>query len=121
MLKNYILYNVLKNKKANSCGFWKAESGKIYIDKIEKISLNGEELHKAKKALFASGEKAVFYTDFQTAIIENEKGEKTYLKHCIKWNEKNLRPSLFKALILQHGGFTVTRGEKSFSIELWKE
>lgn len=118
--KNFILYDIIKNKKANSCGFWKDANGKIFRDKIEKISLSGEELYKRKKALFASGEKAVMYTDFQTAIIENEKGQKEFLRQCITWQEKKLTASFVKELLKQNGGLTITRGFQNFTLEIWK-
>jgi hypothetical protein len=115
----YKLYSITK-EKSKIRGFWKAENGKIYIDKIKIENLSGEALYFAKKALFASGEKAVFYRDFENAIIESASGEKEVLRHCITWEENKLKPSLVKILLALHGGFTVYKNEKGFLIELWK-
>lgn len=115
----YKLYTIAK-KKTGILGFWQDEKGRIYRDKIKIENLSGEALYFAKKALFASGEKAVFYRDFENAIIESASGEKEVLRYCIKWHENKLRPSLVKALLVQHGGFTVYKTEKGFTFELWK-
>ena len=117
----YKLYSITK-EKSKIRGFWQENGkGKIYIDKIKIENLSGEALYFAKKALFASGEKAVFYRDFESAIIESASGEKEVLRHCIKWQEKTLRPSLVKALLVQHNGITVHKNENGFTLELWKE
>ena len=117
----YNLYDVTK-EKTNVLGFWKDENGKIFRDRIIIFkNLSGENLYKMKKILFSQGEKAVFYCDFQTAIIENANGQKQYLRHCITWQEKKLRPSLIKELVLQHNGVTVYKNENSFTFEIWKQ
>lgn len=115
----YKLYTIAK-KKTGILGFWRDENGKIFRDKIKIENLSGEALYFAKKALFASGEKAVFYRDFENAIIESASGEKEVLRHCITWEEKKLRPSLVKALLCQHNGLTIFKTEKGFTLELWK-
>ena len=114
----YKLYSITK-EKSDIIGFWQ-ENGKIYIDKIKIENLSGEALYFAKKALFASGEKAVFYRDFENAIIESASGEKEVLSHCITWQENNLKPSLVKALLVQHGGLTIFKNENSYTLEIWK-
>jgi hypothetical protein len=118
----YKLYTITK-EKSGIRGFWKAENGKIYRDKITiENYLSGLELYHAKKALFALGEKAVFYLadKINSAIIENENGKKDFLRHKITWNENKLRPSLVKALLFQHGGLTIFKNENDYTIEIWK-
>ena len=119
-MSNFILYSVTK-QKTKSVGFWQDNNGKVFRDNIEKVFCNGKTLYYTKKVLFSNGEKAVFYKDFENAIIENENGQKQILRHCITWKEKRLKASFVKALLVQHNGFTITREGNEFSIELWKE
>ena len=119
----YKLFSVTKSK-TNVLGFWKDESGKIFRDKIRIVeNLNGLKLYCAKKVLFSQGEKSVFYIaeKLNTAIIENVNGQKQYLKHCITWKEKKLRPSLVKMLLELHGGLTIFKNKNDYILELWKE
>jgi len=116
----YNLYTVTK-EKSKIRGFWKAESGKIYIDKIKIENCeNSQSLNEKSKALFLQGEKAVFYSAINGAFIESASGKLDFLGHKITWQEKKLRPSFVKALLVQHGGFTVYKNEKGFLFELYK-
>jgi len=116
----YKLYSITK-EKSKIRGFWQDKSGKIYIDKIKIENCeNSQSLNEKIKALFLQGEKAVFYSDINGAFIESASGKLEFLRHKITWHEKRLKASLVKALLVQHGGFTVYKNEKGFSIELYK-
>ena len=116
----YKLYTVTKNK-TGILGLWKNENGKIFRDNIIIKNLNGKELYQEKKSLFCDGEQVVFYTDFENAIIESASGKLEILRHRITWQENKLRPSLVKALLVQHGGLTIFKNKNDFTLELWKE
>jgi hypothetical protein len=116
----YKLYTITK-EKSKIRGFWKAENGKIYIDKIKiKPFSNYVKFQKGIEKLFSQGEKAVFYEKIGMAFIEAENGSLEKLPYKIAWQEKKLRPSLVKILLALHGGFTVYKNKKGFLIELWK-
>lgn len=114
------LYSVTK-EKTNCKGFWKDNKGKIFVDNIQPKILSGEALYFEKKALFANGEKAVFYIleNLKIAIIENENGQKEVLENCITWTRKNLRPSLVKFLLHEYNGITIFRNENGYTLEAW--
>ena len=116
----YNLYTVTK-EKTNCKGFWKDNKGKIFVDNIIIKNLSGENLYKEKKALFANGEKAVFYIleNLKIAIIENENGQKEVLENCITWHENKLIPSEVKALLARHGGITIFKNENGYTLEAW--
>jgi hypothetical protein len=119
---NYNLYTVTK-EKTKILGLWKDnESGKIFRDNIVIKNLSGENLYKEKKALFSSGEKAVFYIleNLKIAIIENENGQKEVLQNCITWTRKNLRPSLVKFLLHEYNGVTIFKNQNGYILEIWK-
>jgi len=116
----YKLYSITK-EKSKIRGFWQDKSGKIYIDKIKiKTFSNYVKFQKGIEKLFRQGEKAVFYEKIGMAFIEAENGSLEKLPYKITWHEKRLKASLVKALLVQHGGFTVYKNEKGFSIELYK-
>jgi hypothetical protein len=120
----YKLYTVTK-EKTNILGLWKDENGKVFRDKIAPQYLNYDDLKIAREKLFANGEKAIFYILEYTyknnlAAIENANGNIDFLRHCVSWQENKLRPSLVKALVKQHGGLTIFKNEKGYTIEIWK-
>ena len=118
----YKLYSVTK-KKTGILGLWKDENGKVFRDKIKIVkNLNGLKLYCAKKALFANGEKSVFYIaeKLNTAIIENENGQKQYLRHRITWKEKRLKASFVKLLLELHGGLTIFKNKNDYTLSIWK-
>jgi hypothetical protein len=116
----YKLYTIAK-KKTNVCGFWRDENGKIFRDKIAIKYFHYKGFSLARKKLFAQGEKAIFYVYGKEAIIESANGKSETLRNCITWNEKRLKASLVKALLVQHNGLTIYKTENGFTIELWKQ
>jgi hypothetical protein len=116
----YKLYSVT-NKKTGILGFWRDENGKVFRDKI-KIKTFCALPRKDIAKLFLQGEKSVFYTsDDKIAVCLNSDYTKKALCHCIKWNEKKLRPQFIKELILQHNGVTIYKNENDFTFEIWRE
>jgi hypothetical protein len=121
----YKLYTIAK-KKTGILGLWQDEKGRIYRDKIKIKTFPdygknwSEKWQLAKDNLFIQGEKAIFYVYENKAYILTSEGKRQVLHHRITWQENKLRPSLVKALLVQHGGFTVYKNEKGFLIELYK-
>ena len=84
-----IIYQVVK-EKTNIKGFWKDDTGKVYVDNIKKVKYSDSIKHE----LFEAGELSVFYTksikdntgckDF--AVIENSDGSVIILN-----NKKNFK------------------------------
>ena len=76
-----------------------------------------------KQLLFAKGEEAIFYKDYNNnAIIETREGNKTKLVNRIAWIE-NKKPSkkFIKVLLQNNEGFTVYELEEEvFLIEVYK-
>lgn len=113
------LYTIAK-KKTGILGLWQDKEGKVYRDKIDIKNLDYVQFSVEGNKLFLSGEKAIFYILDNTAYIESVNGEKEILKHCITWQENKLRPSLVKALLVQHGGLTIFKNENDYTIQIWK-
>ena len=114
------LYRVMEEKTSIK-GYWK-EKNKVYIDNIQiKECYTKYSFLINKRKLFHSGEKAVFYIRNNHAIIEDRQGNKTILKHCIKWNEKRITKSYLKELLKNHNGITIYKNKNDYTIELWKE
>jgi hypothetical protein len=109
----YNLYTIAK-KKTGILGLWQDKEGKIYRDKIfikEYFSCTYAFL-QGKRKLFSQGDKKAF--------VENKDGKIDILRHRIAWNENKLKPSLVKALLVQHGGLTIFKNENDYTIEIWK-
>jgi hypothetical protein len=119
--KMYKLYSISK-EKTNVSGFWRDENGKVYRDKIHIKSFPTlSAMRETKFSLFYNGENAVFYCKGKKAFIEYSNGKLETLRNCITWQEKKLRPSLVRALLVQHSGLTVYKNENGYTIEIWKE
>lgn len=116
------LYTVTK-EKTGIIGLWKDKGGKVFVDriKIKEVPFILD-LCFEKKKLFRQGEKAVFYSEniYNTATIESKEGSKDILKHCLIWQEKNLKVSMIKYLLNHHGGLTIFKELNGYKIEIWK-
>lgn len=123
----YKLYTIAK-KKTGILGLWQDENGKIFRDKINQILIPDfdiGQLNIKKRKLFLQGEKAIFYVSQYTdkpkqAFIEHINGKIETLRHCITWKENKLRPSLIKALLVQHNGLTIYKNKNDYTLEIWK-
>ena len=115
----YKLYSITKEKSFIR-GFWKDKSGKIFVDKIKIQFLPYKRFLINRKMLFDNKENAIFYCKGNKAFVENVNGKLEILRHRITWQENNLKPSLVKALLVQHGGLTVFKNENGYTIEIWK-
>ena len=115
----YKLYNVVKHK-TNIKGFWQ-DKGKVYIDNINISTCYADYVfvRKARK-LFNSGELAIFYIKDGKAYIEDNKGNLTVLKHCIRYKKKYISKDYIKALLKQYEGLTIYREGDQYIIEIWK-
>jgi hypothetical protein len=111
------------NYKTGIVGFWKDSQGKIYRDNIKEVDIfNQSQFNKAVNELFIEKkQEAVFYKFNKWAEIINKNGDKIFLKHCITWNKKHLKPSYIKAMIYLHEGLTIYRIDGMFKIEIWKQ
>jgi len=124
---NRQVYTVTK-EKTNILGLWRDESGKVYRDNIIiREYLNYRKFQFAIGKLFRAGEKAVFYIVNGIAAIEYAPGAAPgaeskidYLVNCIRYYEKNLRPSYIKTLLRNHAGITIFRNRGEYTIEIWK-
>lgn len=121
----YKLYTIAK-KKTGILGLWQDDNGKVYRDKIRIKSFPdygknwAEKWQLAKDNLFIQGEKAIFYVYENKAYILTSDGKRQFLSHRIVWQENKLRPSLVKALLVQHGGLTIFKNENDYTIQIWK-
>ena len=74
----YTLYNIDNSQKSSVRGLW-LDNGKVYKDSITLVKYTRKDkLTEGIKALFASGQEAVFYT----------KGQGGYRGYCIYKNGK---------------------------------
>ena len=113
------LYCIVKNK-TDILGLWKDEKGKIYFDNIEIKNLDYNHFSIEGNKLFLSGEKAIFYILDNKAYIEDEKGNRTILRHRITWKEKKIEASFIKLLLELHGGLTVFKNKNDYTLSIWK-
>ena len=116
----YKLYSITK-EKSKIRGFWQDKNGKIYRDNIQIKFLPYKRFLINRKMLFDNKENAIFYCIGNKAFIENVNGKMETLNHKIMWHENNLKPSLVKALLVQHGGLTIFKNENSYTLEIWKD
>lgn len=119
------LFCVVENETTVK-GYWKNKEGKVFIDNIEVKSFFAIEeanFQRTKKLLFAKGEEAIFFKDYNNnAIIETRKGNKTKLVNRIAWIETR-KPSkqFIETLLKQNEGFTVYELEAEvFLVEVYK-
>lgn len=113
-----IIYQV-KKEKTNIRGFWKDESGKVYIDNIKQKAYS----HELKRELFESGELAVFYINSSgQGIIEDKSGDVTVLKNKFVTHYKTISKELIKGLLNFYGGITVYKNLtfNDYTIEAWQ-
>jgi len=111
-----IIYQVTK-EKTNIRGFWKDESGKVYIDNIKQKAYS----HELKRELFASGELAVFLINSSgLGIIEDKSGSVTVLKNKIIFDCIVLTVKIIKDFLNKYGGITVYKLHTGFRIEAWQ-
>lgn len=110
------------NYKTGVKGFW-IDKNKIYIDNVRiKEVKEGYSFVISKRILFnVKKQKAIFYINKGKAYIEDIKGNKTILNHCIRYKENHLKTSYIKTLLNQHSGLTIYKNENDYTIELWKE
>ena len=116
-----VIYEVTKSK-TNIKGFWKDESGKVYIDNIKLYPLASVVDFESKLFLmFKQGEKAVFVTSKQKAFIVDDKGGFKTLSNKATLYRKTLSFNEIKNLLNENGGITIFKREDYFKIEYWKE
>ena len=113
-------------EESNIKGYWKDESGNLYIDNIQKIRvpfIRKDLLEVFKRQAFADGELAVLYKNpYNEAVIEDRNGKAEVLKNQIHIKE-NVRPSdeYIKLLLENANGLTVYEIEEdNFLIEIYK-
>ena len=115
------IYEVTKSK-TNIKGFWKDESGKVYIDNIKIYPLSNVLDFESKLfLLFKQGEKAVFCESKDKAFIIDENGGYKTLSNKVKLYRKTLSFNEIKNLLDENGGLTIFKREDYFKIEYWKE
>jgi hypothetical protein len=115
------IFQVTKEK--TSCrGFWKNDSGKVFIDRIKVLSSSRPEVIEAEKqALFDKGEEAVFIRESDRALIYDRAGNVTELKHNIIFYRENLSFNEIKTFISIYGGLTIYKIGGLYLIEAWQK
>ena len=112
------LYKVDNTRDSTIKGYWR-DKGKVYIDKIH-LSKH-KTRHKASgevNKLFKRGEKAVFYTLGNKAIIEDRQGNFTTLKTRQVIHKKKVLKRDIDRLLELHGGLTHFKDKNL--IEIWR-
>jgi hypothetical protein len=116
-----ILYDIVKHK-TDIRGYWK-EGNKLFCDNIQILAIQkSEELrfNYAVKVLFEDKkQQEIFYKIGNIAFIQDKLGNVEVLKTCQRFYFKNLKPSTFKKLLKENGGFTVYKRKNLFMIETW--
>lgn len=119
----YELYKVT-DKKTNIQGFWKDDTGKIYVDNIEIqkfFIIRYDYFQSVKKQQFDKGELAVFYTNpYGEGIIEDREGNKTLLKDKVEWKARYITDSFIEKLLNTYGGVTVFKEKQGYRIIVYK-
>lgn len=119
------LFNIVEHDTGIQ-GYWKDNSGKVYIDNIALKSYSIIDKHyfnTAKKLLFQSGEKCIAYKNyFNELIIEYPDGKIDTLKNriTITYTCKPCELDI-KLLLKKHDGLTVYKIDNgNYLIEIYK-
>lgn len=117
----YKLYTTVKHN-TDIKGYWQDKTGKIFIDNIVISKYSSKKAFKiAKKALFNSGELAVFYTYRKHGIIEDKQGTRTLLNKRLEYKFKTSFDNVkrIKDTIKQYNGCTVYEYKGHILIEVY--
>jgi hypothetical protein len=117
-----ILYDIV-NHKTDIRGFWQ-EGKTLFKDNIQILAIQKSECLRfnfAVQVLFEDKKQnAIFYKIADNAFIQDKLGNVEILKTCERFYFEKLKPSTFKKLLKENGGFTVYKRKTYFMIELWK-
>jgi len=123
-MKYYRLYNVNNSQKSAVRGYW-TDKDKLYVDNIHIRRYTRKDLlYKDVSLLFKKGEKAVFYTLGDIAIIQDNNNNKTKLRHRQLLKRDKISKTEVKALLKRYGGLTIYNNKKSrgiYHIEIWQK
>lgn len=117
----YTLYKV-RNTKSKVRGYW-LDKGKLYKDNIQVVRYTRrDKLNKSIKALFDTGQQAVFYKGGLYAYCVDKTGKLTVYHNKILLKRLKLSSKEIKQLLSQYKGLTIynckaTRG--LFFIEVY--
>jgi hypothetical protein len=118
-MQNIKLYKVVKTKSAIH-GLWQAD-GKTYRDFIEVIACKDyETLTQGIQALFAIGEKAVFYSINGVGYCKYNDGKIEIFPHRAILTRDFLTIKSIKSLLKKYGGMTIYKvntGIKAYSLK----
>jgi len=116
----YNLYNI---SKANTSikGYWKDETGKVYIDNIRVDRMHKKPFKKVVKELFKEGEKAILYRLGNKGIVLDANGKTNILNKRIEYKLKNSFSNYtkIKELMNKYGGCTVYSKKGYIIIEVF--
>lgn len=116
----YTLYKVIKGN-SNIKGYW-IDKGKVYIDSITQLKCNNKHiLREHITELFNDGELAVFYTQGDIGIIEDNKGNIQELNKRLEFkHKKNIdNTKKIKKIISQYSGCTIYNKRGYILIEVY--
>lgn len=114
------LYQVTKGKRIDAKGFWRSDSGKIFVDSIRIKDVDRQELRAQADISFFDGELAIFYIVNGIAIIENNDHTITRLENRkIEYVDK-LSSKVIKKWVSRFGGVTVHAASYfGYKLEAW--
>jgi len=113
--KNISIYIPVKFETSIK-GYWKDNTGKIFIDNILIQVCNELQALRIKANLFNSGELSVFYKDNLCAMIGDAQGKRTYLYNQKLLRFKKISAGLFKALLKDY-----IAGKQPHSVQLYNK
>jgi hypothetical protein len=113
----YKLYDIV-NYKTDTRGYW-LYNNRVYRDNIKILHI--KDIKDYKHILFNDKkQEAIFYIVNNKAYIEYKQGNRSILKHCIRYKEKHITKGYLKALLYQHKGLTIYKHKGYYTIEIWK-
>ena len=110
----YKLYNVDNTKHSKIKGFYRDNTGKIYIDNVfVKRYRQRIKLRKDIKVLFRQGESSVFIKEGDRAIIEDKQGKRSILRNRQLLRRVKLSAQEIKGLLVKYNGLTIYNCKRS--------